>query len=93
MKPHREQFNMPPRLFLYTLDQLSMMLQIEIKNLKTNYLHYDQRSVGARPGSKMVARNIAPDGEKPDWRVAENEVIRYMRKHGFRIYNRTTLSS
>ena len=89
----REKFNMPPRIFLYTLDQIATMLSVDLKVVKNNYIHYDRRSVGARPGDKMLARNLNQDGEKPEWRVAENELIRFLRRRGFRIYERTSISS
>lgn len=89
----RDRFDLPPRPFLYTLDQIATMLNLELQTVKTSHIHYDKRSVGVRPGHKMVARNIAQEGEKPEWRVAENEFIRYLRKRGFRIYSRTTLNS
>lgn len=93
MASQREQFNMPLRVFMYTLDQVSLMTNINLQNLKDNHLHYAQRSIGPRPLGKMLARNIAVDGDKPDWRIAEQEFIRWLRYKGFRIYNRTTLYS
>ena len=88
----RERFQMPPRLFLYTLDQIATMTGVRLESLKASHIHFDRRSVGARPGDKMLARNIAQDGEKPEWRVAENEFIRWLRKRGFRIYERTSIT-
>lgn len=92
-KTDAERFELPPRFILYTLDQIATMLNVGLPQVKQSYIHYDRRSPGARPGDRMVARNIAPEGEKPDWRVAEKELIRYLRKRGFKIYNRTTLNS
>lgn len=83
-----ESFGLPPRIFLYTLDQIATMLQVSDHTVKTLYLHYDGRSVGNRPADRMVARNIAPAGEKPDWRVAEKELMRWMRYKKFRFYTR-----
>lgn len=93
MPTEREQFNMPPRVFLYTLDQIATMLAVELQYVKAHLIHYDRRSVGSRPLDKMAARNIALEGDKPEWRVAEAELIRYLRRRGFRIYDRTRLSS
>lgn len=87
----RERMGLPVRVFLYTLDQISMMLEITEQSLKTEYLHYEVRSPGARPHNKMQAQNVAPDGDKPDWRVAEQEFIRWLRYKGFRIYQRGTV--
>lgn len=86
-----ERFGLPLRVFLYTVDQIATLLQVDDKTVKTNYLHYEERSVGFRPHDRMSARNIAPNGEKPDWRVAEAELVRWLRYKGFKIYNRTSV--
>ena len=90
MSTQAEQFELPPRIILYTLHQLSIMFNVNLETIRTSYIHYDRRSVGACPGDKLLACNIAPEGEKPDWRVAENEVIRYLKKRGFRFYTRSS---
>ena len=92
MADKREQFDMPPKFFMYTIDQIATMFEVSVSAVKTSYLHYERRSVGAQPGDKMLARNIAPTGEKPEWRVSEREVVNYLRKRGFRIYNKTSFS-
>lgn len=71
----RQKYLLPPRLFLYTLDQIGDMLQVDPKKL----VHFDGRSVGVRPPDKILARNIAPAGTTPEWRVSEDEFIRWMR--------------
>lgn len=92
MADERERMSLPPKFFMYTIDQIATMFEVEPLTVKNNYLHYERRSVGSKPGDKMLARNIAPAGEKPEWRVSEQEVIRYLRKRGFRIYNKTSFS-
>lgn len=87
-----KQFGLPLRVFLYTLDQIATMVQVDLHNLRTHYIHYEERSVSFRPHGKMSARNIASDGEKPEWRVAEKEFIRWLRYKGFKVYNRTGVS-
>lgn len=82
---------LPLRPILYTLDQIATLIQVSEQHLKDAYLHFEERSVGFRPPSKMSARNIAPDGERPDWRVAETELVRWLRFKGFKIYNRATV--
>ena len=83
-----EKVGIPVRLFLFTLDQISTMLAVDEDRLKRGYLFYEGRSVGVRPPDKILARNIAPAGEKPEWRVAEKELVRWARSRGFRIYDR-----
>lgn len=71
----RDKYNLPPRLFLYTRDQLQEMLIVKDIDV---YLHFDGRSVGTPRRDKMLARNIAPAGETPEWRVEEMEFVRWM---------------
>lgn len=78
---------LPPRPFLYTLDQIADLLMITPSGLK-EYIHFDGRSVGSPQRTQMVARNIALSGKQPDWRVAEQEFTRWLRVKGFRVYAR-----
>lgn len=77
---------LPPRTFLYTLDQLCVMLDMSEAALKKSHIYFWGRSTGSTPRDLMVARNIAPLGEKPEWRVAEREFTRWMRTKGFKHY-------
>lgn len=86
-----KKFGLPVRSFLYTLDQIATMVQVQIKHLKSTYIHFEERSVGFRPPGKISARNIAPNGESPDWRVAEEEFVRWLRYKGFKVYNRASV--
>jgi hypothetical protein len=79
---------LPPRPFLYTLDQVAYLIQIEESTLRRSYLHYEGRSVGAPARGVIVTRNIAPVGLKPEWRVAERELVRFMKFKGFRYHER-----
>lgn len=87
-KDEREAIGLPVRPFLYTVDQIATLLQLEQSDIESRYLFFDRRSTGARPKDKMLARNIAPDGEPPDWRITERELIRWMRFKGWRFYER-----
>lgn len=83
-----ESVGLPPRPFLYTLDQISVILNVT-EDQVPRYVYYEGRSTGPRNVKKMVARNINPDKtEKPDWRVAERELIRWMKAMGFKYYDR-----
>ena len=53
----------------------------------------ERRSVGTKTREQMLARNIAPRDKTPDWRVAEMELVRWMRFRGFRFYDRSTVRS
>lgn len=87
-RPNPDLVGMPLRAFLFTTDQIATMLSVSEQDVKKTYLFYQGRQPGARPRSKMLARNIAPEGEKPEWRVAERELLRWMKVKGFRIYDR-----
>lgn len=75
---------LPIRPFLYTLDQIGVLLSLNTSRLQV-YIHYDGRSVGRPKRDKLLARNIAPLGEAADWRVPESELIRWLRNRGFRV--------
>lgn len=79
-----EAIRLPPRLFLYTLDQIADMVMVEIETLKRSYVHFDGRSTGTCPDDKMLARNIAPALVGPEWRVDEQELVRWFQHNGYR---------
>lgn len=84
----REPVGLPPRPFLYTLDQVAQIVSIELDQLRLRHIHFENRTVGGRHPARMLARNIAEASDKPDWRVAEQELIRWMRHKGFKYYER-----
>jgi len=69
------------------------MIDVKEDTIKRSYLYYEGRSVGSRRKDLMIARNVAPPDEKPDWRIAEREFVRWMRHKGFRYYERGTFST
>lgn len=84
----RDKLGLPPRIFMYTPDQLATMLELTEQYVKRTLLFYDVREPGLAPKSKMRAVNIAPEGETPQWRVTEREFIRYLRSRGVKFYER-----
>lgn len=84
----REKIGLPPRIFMYTADQIATMLELELDYVKKSLFFYDRREPGLTPKTKMRAINIAPEGETPEWRVTERELIRYLRSRGLRFYER-----
>lgn len=79
---------LPPKPFMYTTDQIAYLLSISEEQLKRSYLHYEGRSVGVCPKDKLLARNIAPEGEKPEWRIAEKALVIWMKFKGFKYHER-----
>jgi hypothetical protein len=92
--PSSRVVGIPPRPFLYSPDQIAMILSVKLSTVMERYLFFEGRSVGVRKRGVMLARNIAPTPEdNPVWRVGEQELIRWMRYKGFRFYERVGLFS
>lgn len=83
-----ETVGLPFRAILYTLDQVATMLNIRQQELELKYIHFDGRSIGARHPSLIMARNVAPPGVKPEWRINEQEIVRWCRSKRFKIVYR-----
>lgn len=79
---------LPPRPFLYTLDQIASLLYVDFRYLKKNYIYYDAWTVGPHYPDFILARNIARQGKPPDWRVPEHELARWLKRKGFRLHQR-----
>lgn len=80
--------DLPPRQFFYTLDQIAELLSMSTKNLRANYVYFDRVTPTLRRSKQLMARNIAEHTDKPDWRVAEDELVRWMRACRFRYGSR-----
>lgn len=79
---------LPIRDFMYTVDQIAFMLEVSEAYVKRSLLFYEGRSTGVCPKDLMSARNIAPAGETPEWRVLDRMLVRWMRFKGFKVYER-----
>ena len=75
--------DLPPRIFLYTLEQIAVCIGLPPETLRRKYVYFHGRTSGDRRANLLVARNIAGPESKPEWRVAENELVRWMRRKGF----------
>lgn len=84
---------LPTRVFLYTLDQISVLLDVDESQIKNQYVYFEGRSIGSRSKHLMIARNIAPPDKKAEWRIAEREFVRWLKVKGFRHYERGAVSS
>jgi hypothetical protein len=86
-----DKVGLPIRPFLYTLDQIANLLDIELVRLKAGWIHYRGRTIGRNTGDQMEAIDISPVGQgmKPEWRVSEQELIRWMKRKGFRVLTRS----
>ncbi len=79
---------LPPRYFLYHFDQVADILSMSDKYFKEKMVWYEGKSVGPVDHDLILARNIAPLGEKNMWRIAEPELVRWLRHKGYRVYHR-----
>lgn len=84
----RVSVGLPTRPFLYTIDQVCMMLAVSEYYLKHEYAHWDGRSIGIPHPDRIVFRNIAPNGTVPEWRCSERELVRFLRHKGYKYYER-----
>lgn len=76
---------LPPRPFLYTLDQIATILAIEVSDLRQR-IYFTGKTTSYRVPRQLVARNISPPTLAPEWRVAEEELVRYLKECGFRLH-------
>lgn len=89
MPPRRrsaEDIGLPPRPFFYTIDQIALLISMPEARIKSGLLYYDGRTPGLKPTDMMRAVNIAPASEKPEWRVNEQEFVRWLRYKGYTLY-------
>lgn len=75
---------LPLREFLYTLDQLALILNITQNTLATQYLYFEGVSTGTRVG-RMSARDISLDPNRRDWRVAESSFRLFCTRRGWTV--------
>lgn len=87
-----EKVGLPARPFLYTLDQLSVLLNVDESRLRSSYVYFQGRSIGVPNRQLLLARNIAPPTLPPDWRVAERELIRWLKTKGYKYYERGSVT-
>lgn len=81
-----ESVGLPPRFFLYTLDQVATMINIQLDTLKASYVYFERRATYPKKLGQLSARNIAPEDQQPVWRILDRELVRWMRYKGFRYY-------
>lgn len=85
--PWDKEVIIPVRPILFTLDQVRGLLAVGEKDLNA-ILFYAGRSPGVNTKARITARNIARPKDTPDWRVAEGELIRWLKYKKFKIRHR-----
>lgn len=82
----RETVNLPVRPFLFTLDQIGTLLNVTEERVRTGgYVFFAGRTAGVKSKDEMLAVNIAPQNQKPEWRIEERELIRWLKRKGFQV--------
>jgi hypothetical protein len=89
----RKEVGLPPRAFLYTLDQIGTMVGMTEDSLAKRCVYFDRRTPGLKTRDHMHAVNIAGPDDMPEWRVAERELVRWLKYKGFRVVDRGWASS
>lgn len=86
----RTRLNLPVRPFLYTLDQVATILSMtEASLVKSGYCFFTGRVPGRAHMDELCFINLEADPKaKPNWRVEERELIRWMKRKGFRYVDR-----
>lgn len=87
----RQRVGLPPVVFLYTTDQIAGMLNISERALMEKYLYFMGRTSGMKQRHQMSAVNISPENERASWRVSAKELIRWLKRMGFKAYELTYL--
>lgn len=86
LEADRRSINLPVRPFLFTLDQVATLLSITETRLKQGgYLFFANRTPGVHSRDELLALNIAPPNKPAEWRVEERELIRWMKRKGFKV--------
>lgn len=88
----RAAVGLPPQPFLYTLDQIAGCINRTTTTV-AQYLHFAGVSPGRCPEDKMLAANLASVGQSADWRVADAELVRWLRFKGFKVYDAWSLAT
>jgi hypothetical protein len=77
---------LPILIFLFTLDQMAGMLNMPLADFKVKHVYFHMRNTGRKLPHQMTARNIAPDGDTADWRIAHEEFRRWLLANGYRVH-------
>lgn len=80
-----QEFELPVRPFFYTLDQVASLLSITPDYVWKVIGFFQGRTVTVRTLDEIQFINIAPREQKPEWRCAETELVRFLKRKGFTV--------
>lgn len=81
----KPQVEMPLVTFLFTIEQVAAMIGVSEHDMHYKYCYFLQRSTGRKGKHQVVARNIAPDDEDPQWRISHQDWVRWLSANGFEV--------
>ena len=77
---HKTLLQLPVKTFMYTIEQIAYMLDVTEQTVKKRILYYQGRERRKWTNDDLVAVNFSRQDEKPEWRISEEEFIRWMRR-------------
>ncbi len=86
-----KKIGLPDVVFLFTIDQVASMMNVEQDTIMSVYLYFQGRSSGPRKRHHMRAVNIAPEDKKAEWRVSLEEFRLWLKRVGFQAKDITRL--
>lgn len=84
----RAVLGLPVRVFYYTVEQVGAIIEMKTEDVMKKVLWFEGREVGHKPASALCAINLARGEQKPEWRIEERELIRWMRWKKIRRFDR-----
>lgn len=77
----------PIKMFMYHIDQIASMLDVTELTMKKNMLYYQGRERRKWTQDDLVAVNISRVNAPPEWRISEEEFMRWMKYKGIKFVN------
>jgi hypothetical protein len=84
------ELEIPIRPFFYTIDQVASIMQLPISSIR-GMTYFTGRTNRVRESYKLTAINIALPADKPDWRIEEQEFLRWLKVMGYKPKRRPSL--
>lgn len=83
----RDRRGLPYQPFFYTVDQVAAFLNLTVESLTKSYLFRVGEDRGVYRKNLLRAVDLCPVETQRDWRVAEAELIRWLRYHNLYLYD------
>lgn len=70
---------------MYTIDQVASMLSCTDSYIKNRIGYFQGRTVVSRTPDDLLFINIAKPTDTAEWRCTEKELLRYLKRKGFKV--------